>query len=65
MARKKVELYPGADAVEREKSRAAACFPDFREPYGEPVPDMIGGKPNPAAFPRWSPERVLSWLNID
>lgn len=55
--RKGPELYPGTMEAEKERARAtAATFPP---------PELIGRAPNYDAFPGWTPERVLAWLNVD
>ena len=55
----KKALYPGVEQAEREKEKAAIKY-SFND-----QPDFIGGKPNYDKFRGWSPEKVLSWLNID
>lgn len=50
-------LYPGVMEAEMEKGKAS---PEIVE-----KPDFIGCAPNYEKFPGWSPEKVLSWLNID
>ena len=50
-------LYPGVMEAETEKGKTS---PEIGE-----EPDFIGGAPNYEKFRGWSPEKVLSWLNID
>lgn len=50
-------LYPGVREVEEEKNRRAK--------ERDHQPDFIGGAPNYDKFEGWTPEEVLSWLNID
>lgn len=54
MARKQ---YPGENEAKRERAK-------HQQPEDE-APDFIGNAPNYDAFPGWSPEEVLVWLNID
>ena len=42
---------------------AGYCAGQIVEELDEP--DFIGGAPNYAKFKGWTPEEVLSWLNID
>ena len=60
MARKKL-LYPGVEAVEREKEKAA------KKRYIDNAPDFIPGTviPNYDKFRGMNTERILAYLNID
>ena len=49
--------YPGLYEAEQERKRS--CTHEDEEP------DWIAGAPNYDAFPGWTPEEVLVWLNID
>ena len=55
MARKRA--YPGT--VEAEAERSKKHIAENEEP------EWIAGAPNYDAFPGWTPEEVMSWLNID
>ena len=57
----KTQLYPGVQDVEAEKNRRA----EARAKEKDHQPDFIGGAPNYDKFEGWTPEEVLSWLNID
>ena len=63
--KKKSALYPGAQAVEREKDKARLM--PFSNDYSASDPDFIGGKPNYSKFDALHipPEKVLAYLNID
>ena len=56
--KKKKALYPGIAEAERERKRAAK-----RAAVEKPL--MIGTTPNYDAFPGWTAEQVLVFLNID
>lgn len=58
---RKKQLYPGVQDVEAEKDRSA----EARYSQKDHQPDFIGGAPNYVKFEGWTPEEVLSWLNID
>ena len=60
--KRKQPLYPGCAEAEKEKARSAANA--FQRPAKD-GPDMIGLAPNYDAFPGWTPEKVLAFLNID
>lgn len=54
-------LYPGVLEVEEGKNRRAKQMAEEKERQS----DFIGGAPNYDKFEGWTPEEVLSWLNID
>lgn len=60
--RREKPLYPGLDEAERMRDRLPDTGPDG-------APEMFTGPgfvvPNYEAFPGWSPEAVLAFLNID
>ena len=61
MSVRKKQLYPGVQDVEAEKNRRA----EARYSKKDHQPDFIRGTPNYDKFEGWTPEEVLSWLNID
>lgn len=52
-----IKKYPGIDEAELERSK--------HQQIEEEAPDFIAGKPNYDKFEGWTPEQVLTWLNID
>lgn len=54
-------LYPGVREVEEGKNRRAKQMAEQKRSQ----PDFIGGAPNYDKFEGWTPEKVLTWLNID
>lgn len=58
--KRKINLYPGCDAVEKEKNKAKLFPRDM-----EDAPDFIGNAPNYDKFRGMDPAAVLVWLNID
>ena len=54
-------LYPGVLEVEEGKNRRAKQMAEQKRSQ----PDFIGAAPNYDKFEGWTPEEVLSWLNID
>ena len=63
--KKKNALYPGAQAVEREKDKARLM--PFSKDYSTSDSDFIGGKPNYSKFEKrgYTVEKTLVFLNID
>lgn len=60
--KKKKQLYPGVDAAEKERTKAA--YYSTRRGR-DSAPDFIGTAPNYDKFPGVDPSIVLAWLNID
>lgn len=60
--KKKQELYPGIDAVEKEKNKLFNAQKDGKALFCQSAKYVI---PNYDAFPNWECEKVLSFLNID
>ena len=50
--------YPGLKEAEQERIRSGSV-------PREDEPEWIADAPNYDAFPGWTPEEVLVWLNID
>lgn len=54
-------LYPGVLEIEEGKNRGAKQMAEEKKRQ----PDFVCGAPNYDKFEGWTPEEVLSWLNID